>query len=103
MSGRILLTFDPGSSTIKLGLFAIDADAPRRLGKGVIDLRHRPLTLHTVEGPTTADIPLAAPVTDDLHEVIDETLGCPFMRRRCVPTTGSASSEERRAPGGRSP
>ncbi|MFG1466356.1 acetate/propionate family kinase [Xanthobacter sp. DSM 24535] len=75
MSDRILLTFNPGSSTIKFGLFAIEADAPRRLGKGVIDLRHKPLTLHIVQGPTTADIPLAAPVTDDLHEVIDETLG----------------------------
>ncbi|SHK21910.1 acetate kinase [Roseomonas rosea] len=75
MSDRILLTFDPGSSTIKLGLFAVGAEAPRRLGKGVIDLRHEPLTLHIVEGPTTADFPLTATVTDDLHDVIDETLG----------------------------
>jgi hypothetical protein len=32
MSGDILLTFNPGSSTIKLGLFAIEADptAPHR-------------------------------------------------------------------------
>jgi acetate kinase len=75
MSGAILLTFNPGSSTIKLGLFAVEADAPRRLGKGVIDLRHTPLTLHIVEGPTTADIPLTATVTDDLREVIEETLG----------------------------
>jgi len=75
MSERILLTFNPGSSTIKLGLFTIEADGPRRLGKGVIDLRHEPLTLHIVEGLTTDDIPLAAAVTDDLREVIDETLG----------------------------
>ncbi len=75
MNREILLTFNPGSSTVKLGLFAIEAGRPRRLGSGMIDLRHRPLTLHVVEGPAVTDIPLQAAVTDDLHEVIDETLG----------------------------
>ena len=79
MNREILLTFNPGSSTIKLGLFAIEADRPRRLGNGMIDLRHAPLTLHVVEGAATTDIPLQAAVTDDLHEVIDETLG--WLRR----------------------
>jgi acetate kinase len=75
MSGDILLTFNPGSSTIKLGLFAIEANGPRRIGSGLIDLRNRPLTLHVVEGLAPTDIPLKAAVTEDLHEVIDETLG----------------------------
>lgn len=75
MSGDILLTFNPGSSTIKLGLFAIEANGPRRIGSGIIDLRNRPLTLHVVEGLAATDIPLKAAVTEDLHEVIDETLG----------------------------
>lgn len=75
MSGSVLLTFNPGSSTIKLGVFVIEANGPRRIGRGVIDLRHSPLTLHIVEDPTTADIPLQAAVTEDLHEVIEETLG----------------------------
>ncbi len=74
MSDHILLTFNPGSSTIKIGLFAADAAGTRRLGKGVIDLRHVPLCLHIVEGPTTAEIALKAAVTEDLHEVIEETL-----------------------------
>jgi len=74
MSEGILLTFNPGSSTIKLGLFAIESGKPRRLGMGVIDLRHQPLTLHIAEGTTSIDIPLAAAVADDLHDVIDETL-----------------------------
>jgi hypothetical protein len=30
MNGDILLTFNPGSSTIKLGLFAIEVNRPRR-------------------------------------------------------------------------
>ena len=75
MSGSVLLTFNPGSSTIKLGLFVIKQGAPQRLGTGSIDLRHVPLSLQIVEGSTITDIPMKAAVTDDLHEVIDETLG----------------------------
>ncbi len=76
MTGRILLTFNPGSSTIKLGLFALpQAGPPRRIGRGMIDLKRAPLVLHITEGPQTVDIPLsAAPAEDDLHDVIRETL-----------------------------
>jgi acetate kinase len=74
MSGSILLTFNPGSSTIKLGLFVVREDSPRRLGSGSIDLRHDPLSLHVVEGSEATDIPIKAAVADDLREVIDETL-----------------------------
>jgi acetate kinase len=74
MNGDILLTFNPGSSTIKLGLFANEAIRPRRLGSGIIDLRHRPLILHVIEGLAATDILLSATVTEDLHEVVDETL-----------------------------
>jgi acetate kinase len=74
MSDPVLLTFNPGSSTIKLGLFEITGDAPRRLGAGVIDLRHQPLLLEVTEGHANAKIPLKAAVSDDLHEVIEETL-----------------------------
>lgn len=73
MSG-ILVTFNPGSSTIKLGLYRMSKTSPARLGMGVIDLRRAPLRLHIVEGPSVADIPLRAAVTEDLHAVIDETL-----------------------------
>ncbi len=72
---EILITFNPGSSTIKLGLYRMGEASPVRLGMGVVDLRHIPLRLHVVEGPSVADIPLRAKVTDDLHELIDETLG----------------------------
>lgn len=75
MTGSILLTFNPGSSTIKLGLFRLETDGPRRLGKGVIDLQHTPLVLQITEGATKADIPLQAGLTDDLRGVIEETLG----------------------------
>jgi acetate kinase len=75
MPGTILLTFNPGSSSIKLGLYRIRRGVPKRLGRGEIDLRHAPLTLHLLEGRRVADIPIAAPLDDDLHGVIDEVLG----------------------------
>jgi acetate kinase len=75
VSGSVLLTFNSGSSTIKLGLFVVKQGSPRRLGTGSIDLRHDPLSLRIVEGSVSTDIPLKAAVSHDLHEVIDETLG----------------------------
>ena len=74
MSAHTLLTLNPGSSSIKLGLFALGA-RPKAFGKGVIDLRRRPLTLHLAEGERAAEIPLKAVVTEDLHDVIEETFG----------------------------
>lgn len=71
----VLVTFNPGSSTIKIGLFAIDRGSARRIGKGMIDLRQQPLVLHIVEGPNAADIPLKAQVADELDDVLHETLG----------------------------
>ncbi|WP_160121608.1 acetate/propionate family kinase [Rhodovarius lipocyclicus] len=75
MSEPLLLTFNAGSSTVKIGLFSLADGAPRRMGKGVIDLRKEPVSLHLVEGPTIIDIPLKAPVTEDLHGLLDEALG----------------------------
>src|SRR6202035_498643 len=75
MSGSVLLSFNPGSSTIKLGLFVIKQGAPHRLGTGSIDLRHVPLSLHIVEGPAITDIPMKAAVTDDFQKVIEEIIG----------------------------
>jgi acetate kinase len=74
MSLPTLLTFNPGSSSIKLGLFAVERDGPKARGKGTIDLRHAPLTLHLTEGERSAEISLKAAVSDDLHDVIEETL-----------------------------
>jgi acetate kinase len=75
VSDHILLTFNPGSSTIKLGIYALATSGPRRVGSGMIDLRHAPFMLHISEGGQTADIPLAAPQTEDLRDLIEETLG----------------------------
>jgi acetate kinase len=75
MPDRFLLTFNPGSSTIKLGLFRIGDHAAHRIGKGVVDLRKDPLILRFSShdnGDTEAV--LRAQIGEDLHEVIDELL-----------------------------
>lgn len=75
MSDKLLLTFNAGSSTVKVGLFRRDGDKAQRIGKGMIDFRHKPLTFHLVEGPEVFDVPLEAEGGDVLHEVLDETFG----------------------------
>jgi len=71
----LLLTFNAGSSTVKIGLFAINENQPRPIGKGLIDLRRRPFTFHLTEGPAVFDVPLDAEATEDLRDVIAETFG----------------------------
>ena len=75
MTDRTLVAFNPGSSSIKLGLFTVAPDGPRRVGRGSIDLRRSPLTLQVAGGERATDIPLKAAMAEDMHEVVDETLG----------------------------
>lgn len=76
MSTPLVLTFNAGSSSIKIGLFCVEAGQASKVGQGVIDLRRQPLQLRlSQDGPST-DITLKAKVSEDLHEVLDETLGC---------------------------
>ncbi|MBB3595606.1 acetate kinase [Rhizobium sp. BK529] len=72
-STDLLLTFNAGSSTVKIGIFAIEDGKVRRIGKGVIDFRAEPLAFKLMEGPQAFDTPLKAKLTDDLHAIIDET------------------------------
>ncbi|MGQ4274520.1 acetate/propionate family kinase [Terrihabitans sp. B22-R8] len=73
MSGDLLMTFNAGSSTLKLGLFEVREGQASRIGKGMIDLRSSPLVLHLTEGPRVEDLTLKAAITEDLHEMLDET------------------------------
>lgn len=75
MTDKLLLTFNAGSSTVKIGLFLREGGKARRVGKGMIDFRHKPLTFHLVEGPEIFDVPLEAEAGDVLHEVLEETFG----------------------------
>jgi acetate kinase len=71
-STDLLLTFNAGSSTVKIGIFAIGGAGARRIGKAVLDFREEPLALRLAEGPQTFETPLKTAPTDDLHGVIDE-------------------------------
>ncbi|MEQ1941916.1 acetate/propionate family kinase [Mesorhizobium sp. VNQ89] len=73
MSVETLLTFNAGSSTVKVGLFERTATGPRRLARAIIDFRHDPLTFRITEGPKKIDIALNAKSGDDLTEIVAET------------------------------
>ena len=75
MSDPVLLTFNAGSSSIKLGLFSVVESKPRRIGGGMVDLRQMPPALHMVESGKTTQIALKAAAADDMRAPIDETLG----------------------------
>ncbi|WP_374453873.1 acetate/propionate family kinase [Phenylobacterium sp.] len=72
MSQRMLVTINGGSSTVKLGLFALEGDRARRIGKGMIDFRKPPLRFHLLEGPDTFDVALEADPGAELHDVFGE-------------------------------
>ena len=72
MSEPLLVTFNAGSSTVKIGLFALGGQGPRRIGKGVIDFREPPLRFRLIEGPDTFDIALEARPDAALDVVLAE-------------------------------
>lgn len=75
MTSKLLLTFNAGSSTVKIGLFSVEANRARRIGRGIIDFRERPLIFHLTEGPENFEVPLTSDGQDVLHDVLDETFG----------------------------
>ena len=68
------MTFNAGSSTVKIGLFEIRNRHPNRIGKGLVDFRSKPLAFHLTDGPTAFETPLKSEVTDDLDDVVGEVL-----------------------------
>ena len=74
MTDRVVLVFNAGSSTIKFGLFALDAPQPRRLAKGTVDLRRHPLLLRIEEGQQASETPLQTAAADDLQPIAAEIL-----------------------------
>jgi acetate kinase len=72
VTAPILLTFNAGSSTVKIGLFAIGPAGAERIGKGVIDFRDEPLRFSLIEGPDRFDIALEAQAGEELDAVLAE-------------------------------
>ncbi|VWB96226.1 acetate kinase [Burkholderia lata] len=74
MSLPLLMTFNAGSSTLKIGLFGIDGNVPVHLGRSRIDFGHAQLQLEFTGPDGQLAIPLGVAATDDLHGVLDEAL-----------------------------
>src|SRR3546814_3901399 len=80
MSGQLLLTFNAGSSSVKIGLFSLtDGGGLPRVGKGIIDFRNTPLRFELSEGPDRFDVELEASAWEELDEVLSEA----FSRLSC--------------------
>ncbi|MCT7668098.1 acetate/propionate family kinase [Shinella kummerowiae] len=71
---KTLLTFNAGSSTVKIGLFALRPGAPVRIARGMIDFHHDPLTLRVSEGEQRIEAALDARPNADLRGVLSETV-----------------------------
>ncbi|GAC1043191.1 acetate/propionate family kinase [Rhizobium sp. No.120] len=67
-----LITFNAGSSSVKIGLFEVHHAKAIGVGRAAIDFRRRPLTFHLSGGPTRLDLTLEAAPGDELHAVIEE-------------------------------
>ena len=73
MTAPLLLTFNSGSATVKIGIFAREAAGARRLGKAVLDFGPQSPRL-TLEGIGQEEIRLQAPLTEDLRDLLDEAM-----------------------------
>ncbi|WP_137134331.1 acetate/propionate family kinase [Rhizobium sp. FKY42] len=72
MTDNLLLTFNAGSSTVKIGIFKVDGDRPQRIGKAVVDLATSSLMLNLKEGPEQFERPLKGEAGNDLAGLMDE-------------------------------
>ncbi len=68
--GGLILTFNAGSSTVKLGFYEIAGNGLSAIGRGVIDFRDEPLEVRlTLAGEKHAE-PLSAADTGDMADVL---------------------------------
>ena len=81
MTVDTVVTFNAGSSTVKIGLFALDGAHPRRIARGVVDFRHDPLTFRMEVGEDDIDVTLAARPGDALGVILPEVFS--ILARHC--------------------
>lgn len=70
MSDGLLVSFNFGSSTAKVGLFEVADGKPRGLANGAIDFRKTPLRFQMKDGPAAFDVALAASAPDDCIAIV---------------------------------
>ncbi|WP_455274501.1 acetate/propionate family kinase [Rhizobium herbae] len=72
MTGNLLLTFNAGSSTVKIGIFELGDKGLERSGKAVVDFGTHSLHLTVKEGSTHLDLARLVDRSDDLSELMAE-------------------------------
>lgn len=71
-ANNLLIVFNAGSSSLKIGIFEVYATRADKVGQALIDLRSQPLTFEMKDGPKSFKSEMEAKVSDDFHSVIDE-------------------------------
>lgn len=70
MTGNLILTFNAGSSTVKMGIFKVDSERPRRVGKAMVDLNERPIILKLTSEERSLKLPLGTETGDDITRLL---------------------------------
>lgn len=70
MTGNLILTFNAGSSTVKIGIFEIEGFSPRRIGKAIVDLNARPIVLKLTLQERSLELPLGTETGDDITRLL---------------------------------
>ena len=69
-----LITFNRGSSSLKLGLFTLHHGRPERIGSGLLNMHQKPLCL-SLSGPVgDAFLPISNPDRDEWRSVVSEMM-----------------------------
>jgi len=92
---RLVLVLNAGSSSIKLALFTLAG--AREVARGSLDLRAGPLVLVLAHGDRREVLPIDAPLTDSLQEVVQALLA--LLESRVAPG-GLAAAAHRVVHGG---
>ncbi|MDK4705774.1 acetate/propionate family kinase [Rhizobium sp. CNPSo 4062] len=74
MPDDVLLTFNAGSSTLKIGVFELATDGPRNVGRGKIDFDQSPLMLSYSIGKDRYEKAIRGDNSGQFVSVISETL-----------------------------
>ena len=75
MGNKLFLTFNAGSSTIKIGVYEHLHEAIKQVAFVRVNLHQHPISLEIQKGLETRQILLKARLTEGLHEVINELFG----------------------------
>ena len=75
MGNKLFLTFNAGSSTIKIGVYEHLNAAIKQVAFVRVNLHEHPISLEIQKGLETRQILLKARLTEGLHEVINELFG----------------------------